>query len=129
MTKSVRVLIAKVGLDGHDRGALILARALQERGLTVFYTGIRNTPAQVVERAISEEVDVVALSSLSGAHLQLFPKVVRELNRKTKRSIPVVAGGLIPLEHWDYLYQQGIVKIFAREQSIEAFVDYIYTIK
>ncbi len=98
MARKIRVLIAKPGLDGHDRGAKVIARALRDAGMEVIYTGIRQTPEQIASAAIQEDVDVVGLSSLSGAHNNLFPKVVQILKEKKAEDILVFGGGIIPVE-------------------------------
>src|SRR5207247_10992776 len=94
----IRVLVAKPGLDGHDRGAKVVARALRDAGMEVIYTGIRQTPEMIAEAALQEDVDVVGLSILSGAHLELFPRVTRLLQEKGKTDVLLVAGGIIPDE-------------------------------
>ncbi len=107
-----RVLIGKPGLDGHDRGAKFIARALRDEGFEVIYTGIRRTAAEIAATAIQEDVDVVGLSSLSGAHLRLFPEVVKELGTRGGADIPVLGGGVIPDEDIDLLLDQGLNAIF-----------------
>src|SRR5690625_3895990 len=98
MSKKIRVLIAKPGLDGHDRGALVIAQALRDHGMEVIYTGLRQTPIQIARAAVQEDVDVIGLSSLSGAHNTLFPKVISALDDLNAADIPVVGGGVIPSE-------------------------------
>jgi len=107
-----RVLIAKPGLDGHDRGAKFIARALRDAGFEVVYTGIRRTPAEIAAAAVQEDVAAVGLSSLSGAHLRLFPAVVEELDKAGGGDIPVLGGGVIPDEDIAVLKEQGITEIF-----------------
>jgi methylmalonyl-CoA mutase C-terminal domain/subunit len=107
-----RVLIAKTGLDGHDRGAKFIARALRDAGFEVVYTGIRRTPAEVAAAAVQEDVAAVGLSSLSGAHLLLFPAVVEALEQAGGGDIPVLGGGVIPDEDVAALKEQGIIEIF-----------------
>jgi len=107
-----RVLIGKPGLDGHDRGAKFIARALRDEGFEVIYTGIRRTAAEIAATAIQEDVDVVGLSSLSGAHLRLFPEVVNELETRGGADIPVLGGGVIPEEDIDLLLGDGLSAIF-----------------
>lgn len=107
-----RVLIGKPGLDGHDRGAKFIARALRDEGFEVIYTGIRRTAAEIAATAIQEDVDVVGLSSLSGAHLRLFPEVVNELETRGGADIPVLGGGVIPEEDIDLLLEDGLSAIF-----------------
>ena len=107
-----RVLIGKPGLDGHDRGAKFIARALRDEGFEVIYTGIRRTAAEIAATAIQEDVDVVGLSSLSGAHLRLFPEVVKELKARGGADIPVLGGGVIPDEDIELLLKDGLNAIF-----------------
>src|SRR5690625_1255699 len=104
--KKIRVLVAKPGLDGHDRGALVISQALRDHGMEVIYTGLRQSPAQIAQAAIHEDVDVVGLSSLSGAHKTLFPKVVEELSKRDANDIPVIGGGVIPTEDIAYLEEK-----------------------
>lgn len=110
--RKIRVLVAKPGLDGHDRGAKVVARALRDAGMEVIYTGIRQTPEMVVEAATQEDVDVVGLSILSGAHLELFPPIVEGLKKKGMTEVMVVAGGIIPDEDKPTLQQMGIKAVF-----------------
>jgi len=112
VTTPKRVLIAKPGLDGHDRGAKVVARALRDAGFEVIYTGLRQTPEQVAIAAVQEDVDAVGLSSLSGAHLQLFPAVVRALREAGANDVLVFGGGVIPQEDVDGLQVQGIERVF-----------------
>lgn len=112
MPKKVRVLIAKPGLDGHDRGAKVVARALRDAGMEVIYTGLRQTPEDIVEAAIQEDVDAIGLSSLSGAHMTLFPQVVALLRRRRVGDIVVVGGGIIPEEDVRVLKKAGVKAIF-----------------
>jgi len=110
--KKIRVLIAKPGLDGHDRGAKVVARALRDAGMEVIYTGLRQTPEQIVETAIQEDVDVIGLSILSGAHTHLFPKVMELLKENCIKDIIVMGGGVIPKEDIPELKKAGIAEIF-----------------
>jgi len=112
MAKKVRVLIAKPGLDGHDRGAKVVARALRDAGMEVIYTGLRQTPEDIVEAAIQEDVDAIGLSSLSGAHMTLFPRVVALLRKRKAADILVAGGGIIPPEDVPALRKAGIKAIF-----------------
>ncbi|QKY69275.1 methylmalonyl-CoA epimerase [Lentibacillus sp. CBA3610] len=121
----IRVLIAKPGLDGHDRGALVIAQALRDHGMEVIYTGLRQSPVQIVQAAIQEDVDVIGLSSLSGAHKTLFPKVINVLKEQGASDIPVVGGGVIPAEDIPYLLERGVQKIFTSGSSTEALALYI----
>ncbi|HEU4964037.1 MAG TPA: cobalamin B12-binding domain-containing protein [Bacilli bacterium] len=124
-TAKIRVLVAKPGLDGHDRGALVVAKALRDAGMEVIYTGLRQTPQQIVATAIQEDVDVIGLSSLSGAHMHLFPEVVRQLNENNAGDILVVGGGVIPNEDIPKLKEAGIAEVFTPGSSLSAMADYI----
>jgi methylmalonyl-CoA mutase C-terminal domain/subunit len=110
--QKIRVLIAKPGLDGHDRGAKVVARALRDAGMEVIYTGLRQTPEMIVQAALQEDVDVIGLSCLSGAHLELFPEVMERLNQKGMGDVLVVAGGIIPEEDVAALQKIGIRAVF-----------------
>jgi methylmalonyl-CoA mutase C-terminal domain/subunit len=110
--KKIRVLIAKPGLDGHDRGAKVVARALRDAGMEVIYTGIRQTPEMIVAAALQEDVDVIGLSSLSGAHLELFADVMKGLGEKGTEKVIVVAGGIIPEDDMPALEGMGIKAVF-----------------
>ncbi|WP_174613746.1 methylmalonyl-CoA epimerase [Virgibacillus ihumii] len=123
--KKIRVLIAKPGLDGHDRGALVIAQALRDHGMEVIYTGLRQSPLQIAQAAIQEDVDVIGLSSLSGAHKTLFPKVIEVLKERDAGDIPVVGGGVIPAEDIPFLLEKGVNKIFTSGSSTEALAVYI----
>jgi methylmalonyl-CoA mutase C-terminal domain/subunit len=112
ISRPIRVLIAKPGLDGHDRGALVVARALRDAGMEVIYTGLRQTPAQIARAAVQEDVDVVGLSSLSGAHRTLFPAVVEALRAAGAPEVLVVGGGVIPAEDIPGLQAAGIAAVF-----------------
>ncbi|MAG35955.1 MAG: methylmalonyl-CoA mutase [Dehalococcoidia bacterium] len=114
----VRVLIAKPGLDGHDRGAKIVARALRDAGMEVIYTGIRQTPEMIAVAALQEDVDVVGLSLHSGAHLELFPLVLAAMREQGLDDVPVVAGGVIPDDDIPYLEQAGICVVFGPGTSL-----------
>jgi len=121
----IRVLVAKPGLDGHDRGAKVVARALRDAGMEVIYTGIRQTPEMIVETAIQEDVDVVGMSILSGAHLELFPIVTQGLRNKGKRDTLVLAGGIIPEDDMPTLKQMGVKEIFGPGTPTGDIVNYI----
>jgi len=108
----IRVLIAKPGLDGHDRGAIIVAGALRDAGMEVIYTGIHQTPEMIVETSVQEDVDVIGLSILSGAHLELFPQVIEGLRKNRKTEVLVVAGGIIADEDIPALKQMGVKEVF-----------------
>jgi methylmalonyl-CoA mutase C-terminal domain/subunit len=125
MARKIRVLVAKPGLDGHDRGAKVIARALRDAGMEVIYTGIRQTPEQIANAAIQEGVDIVGLSSLSGAHLALFPKVVELLKEKGADDIIVFGGGIVPADDIPGLKKAGIREIFQPGASTEDIIKYI----
>jgi methylmalonyl-CoA mutase C-terminal domain/subunit len=125
MERPIRVLVAKPGLDGHDRGAKVIARALRDAGMEVIYTGLRQTPEQIVEAAIQEDVDVVALSILSGAHNTLFPKIAKLLKERGADDILVIGGGVIPEEDIPFLKEHGIAEIFTPGTPTSAVIEYI----
>jgi methylmalonyl-CoA mutase C-terminal domain/subunit len=125
MARKIRVLIAKPGLDGHDRGAKVIARALRDAGMEVIYTGIRQTPEQIATAAIQEDVDIGGLSSLSGAHNNLFPKVVQILKEKGAEDILVFGGGIIPIDDIPGLKKLGVREIFQPGASTEDIIKYI----
>jgi methylmalonyl-CoA mutase C-terminal domain/subunit len=125
MARTIRVLIAKPGLDGHDRGAKVIARALRDAGMEVIYTGIRQTPEQIVSAAIQEGVDIIGLSILSGAHNRLFPKIVQLLREKGAGDILVFGGGIIPVDDIPGLKEAGIKEIFLPGSSTEDIIQYI----
>ncbi len=121
----LRVLLAKPGLDGHDRGAKVVARALRDAGMEVIYTGIRQTPEMIVEAAIQEDVDVVGLSILSGAHLELFPSIMEGLRRKGREDVLLIAGGIIPEDDVPALQQMGVRAVFGPGTSTEEIIRFI----
>jgi len=125
MARKIRVLIAKPGLDGHDRGAKVISRALRDAGMEVIYTGIRQTPEQIANTAIQEGVDLVGLSCLSGAHSTLFPRVVDILKQKGAGDIHVFGGGIIPVDDIPLLKKAGIREIFQPGTSTENIIQYI----
>jgi methylmalonyl-CoA mutase C-terminal domain len=127
--RKIRVLVAKPGLDGHDRGAKVIARALRDAGMEVIYTGIRRTPREIVEAAIEEDVEVIGLSCLSGAHMVLFPKVIELLKEKDAEDIAVIGGGIIPEEDKVKLEKIGIKKIFGPGSSLDEIVNFIRGLK
>lgn len=112
MEKRIRVLVAKPGLDGHDRGAKVVARALRDAGFEVIYTGLRQTPEQIAEAALQEDVNVVAMSILSGAHPQLFPVVVNLIREKGMKDVLIIGGGVIPDSDIPALKEAGIAEVF-----------------
>lgn len=123
--KPIRVLVAKPGLDGHDRGAKVIAQAFRDSGMEVIYTGLRQTPEQIVQSALQEDVDVVALSILSGAHLHLFPPVVEGLKSNNAGDILVLGGGVIPDEDVPLLKQAGVSEIFGPGTPTKTIIEYI----
>jgi len=123
--KKIRVLIAKPGLDGHDRGAKVIARALRDAGMEVIYTGIRQTPEMIAEAALQEDVDVIGLSILSGAHMALFPRIVGMLRENGLDDVLVVAGGIIPDEDVPALNEMGIRGVFGPGTPTDEIVDFI----
>ena len=123
--KTIRVLIAKPGLDGHDRGVKVIARALRDAGMEVIYTGLRQTPEQVVSAAEQEDVDVLMLSSLSGAHNHLFPRIMEELRKRNMNDILVLGGGIIPLDDIPALKASGIREIFGPGTDTRAIIAFV----
>jgi len=123
--QTIRVLVAKPGLDGHDRGAKVVARALRDAGMEVIYTGIRQTPEMIVEAAIQEDVDVVGLSILSGAHMALFPPIMEGLKKKGMAEVLVVAGGIIPDEDTQSLNKIGIKAVFGPGTPTKDIAEFI----
>ena len=121
----IRVLVAKPGLDGHDRGAKVIARALRDAGMEVIYTGIRQTPQMIVAVAAQEDVDVVGLSILSGAHMELFPAIIEGLRERGMGHVLIVAGGIIPQEDIPALNEMGIQGIFGPGSSTRDIIPYI----
>jgi methylmalonyl-CoA mutase C-terminal domain/subunit len=124
-TRYIRVLVAKPGLDGHDRGAKIIARALRDAGMEVIYTGIRQTPEMIVEAALQEDVDVIGLSILSGAHGELFPKIIEGLRERDMEDVLVIAGGIIPESDRDSLKEMGVAEIFGPGTNSGGIVQFI----
>lgn len=125
-TAQIRVLIAKPGLDGHDRGAKVVARALRDGGCEVIYTGIRQTPEMIAEAALQEDVDVVGLSILSGAHLELFPRVVEELKKRGVDDVLLFCGGIIPEEDTATLTKLGFKAVFRPGTNTQDIVKFVY---
>lgn len=124
----IRVLVAKPGLDGHDRGAKVLATALRDAGMEVIYTGLHQTPEMIVNTAIQEDVNVICISILSGAHERVFPEILDRLKQKGASDIPVVGGGIIPEKDATSLKKLGVREIFGPGSSLKAIVDYILTL-
>lgn len=125
MTKLIRVLVAKPGLDGHDRGAKVVARALRDAGMEVIYSGLRNTPEEIVNIALQEDVDVITCSILSGAHNTLLPKIKEILIEKGAGDILFVAGGVIPADDIPFLKEKGVAEVFTPGTSSQITIDYI----
>jgi methylmalonyl-CoA mutase, C-terminal domain len=125
--RKLRVMVAKPGLDGHDRGARIIARAFRDAGFEVVYTGLHQTPDSIVKAAIQEDVDLIGLSSLAGAHMYLFPEVVKLLREKGVDDIVVVGGGIIPDDDISKLKGQGIVEIFTPGAKLDDMVAWVRT--
>ena len=125
MARKIRILIAKPGLDGHDRGAKVVARALRDAGFEVIYTGIRQTPDMIAEAALQEDVDVVGLSILSGAHMALVPKVIEALENSGMGDVVVLVGGIIPDEDVAALKELGVRGVFGPGTSTQAIIDFI----
>ena len=124
--KKTRILIAKPGLDGHDRGAKVIARALRDAGFEVIYTGLRRTPEEIVNAGIQEDVDIIGLSILSGAHDVLFPKIMELLKEKEAEDIVVIAGGIIPDKDIPRLKKMGIREVFLPGSSTQDIVSWIH---
>lgn len=123
--RRIRVVVAKPGLDSHDRGAKIVARAFRDAGMEVIYTGLRQTPEQIVETALQEDVDVIALSILSGAHLALFPRIMELLKQKGLDDVLVFAGGIIPKEDIPHLKKIGIAEVFGPGTPTDTLVKFV----
>ena len=125
MDRPIRVLIAKPGLDGHDRGAKVVAAALRDAGMEVIYTGLHQTPEMIASAAVQEDVDVVGLSILSGAHMTLFPRVLELLRQQGRDDVLLTGGGIIPREDMDELRRQGVGRLFGPGTSTAELIDYI----
>jgi methylmalonyl-CoA mutase C-terminal domain/subunit len=128
LTRKIRVIVAKPGLDGHDRGAKVVARALRDAGFEVIYTGIRRTPEEIAETALQEDADVVGLSILSGAHLELTPMVIEELRKRglePNRDVLVIVGGIVPEEDVPKLKEMGVAKVFGPGTPLNEIIDFI----
>src|SRR5712691_7442735 len=123
--RKLRLLVGKVGLDGHDRGAKIIARALRDAGFEVIYTGLHQTPEMVVSTAIQEDVDAISLSILSGAHNHLFPRILQLLKEQGAEDIPVFGGGIIPKEDIEDLKKRGILELFTPGASMQDVVSWV----
>ena len=125
MAEKIRVLVAKPGLDGHDRGAKVVARALRDAGFEVVYTGLRQTPEEIAEAALQEDVNVVAMSILSGAHPHLFPTVVNLVREKGRKDVLIIGGGVIPEGDIPALKKAGVAEVFTPGTPPSAIVDFI----
>jgi methylmalonyl-CoA mutase, C-terminal domain len=125
MNRPIRVLVAKVGLDGHDRGAKVIATALRDAGMEVIYTGLRQTPEMVVQAALQEDVDVIGVSILSGAHNTVFPRIIELMKQAGLTDILLTGGGIIPDEDMKQLSQLGVGKLFAPGTAMNDIADYI----
>jgi methylmalonyl-CoA mutase C-terminal domain/subunit len=125
MDSRIRVLVAKPGLDGHDRGAKVIARALRDAGMEVVYTGLRQTPEMIVNAALQEDVQVIGLSILSGAHNAIVPRVLELLKEKQMTDVVVIVGGIVPDEDAAELKRQGVGAVFQPGASLEAIVEFI----
>lgn len=123
--RKIRVLVAKPGLDGHDRGAKVIARALRDAGMEVIYTGLRQTPEQIVNAAIEEDVDVLGISILSGAHNTLVPKILEGLRAQGADDITVVVGGIIPTDDARRLKELGVAEVFGPGSSLKDIIEFI----
>ncbi len=125
MKRPIRVLVAKVGLDGHDRGAKVIATALRDSGMEVIYTGLRQTPEMVVNAALQEDVDAIGISTLSGAHNTIFTKVIQLMKEKDMTDVLLTGGGIIPDDDMKALNEMGVGKLFPPGTSTAAIADYI----
>lgn len=123
--KPIRVLVAKVGLDGHDRGAKVIATALRDAGMEVIYTGLRQTPEMVVSAALQEDVDAIGISILSGAHMTVFPKIIQLMKEKGMNDVLLTGGGIIPEDDMKTLNDMGVGKLFAPGTNTHDIADYI----
>ncbi|MCE3282489.1 MAG: cobalamin B12-binding protein [Chitinophagaceae bacterium] len=128
MNRPIRVLVAKVGLDGHDRGAKVIATALRDAGMEVIYTGLRQTPEMVVNAALQEDVDAIGISILSGAHMTVFPKVIQLMKEKKMDDVLLTGGGIIPDDDMKQLNDLGVGKLFAPGAATGDIADYIRSI-
>lgn len=125
MKKNIRILIAKVGLDGHDRGAKVIASSLRDKGMEVIYTGLRQTPEMVVNTALQEDVDAIGVSILSGAHMTIFPKILNLLKKKNMNDVLLTGGGIIPEDDMENLLKMGVGKLFPPGTDTQEIADYI----
>lgn len=128
MKRKLRVLIGKVGLDGHDVGARVVARSLSDAGMEVVYTGLRQTPEQIVMAAIEESVDLIGISILSGSHMILLAEIISLLQKHEASDIPIIAGGIIPAEDIPELKEMGVTEIFLPETPMTEIIEHVRTI-
>lgn len=122
--KKIRILMAKVGLDGHDRGVKVVSRALRDAGFEVIYTGLHQTPEMIVESAIQEDVDLIGISLLSGAHMTIFPRILSLLKNEEREDIVLFGGGIIPLEDMEKLEKMGVGKVFGPGTPTEEIIEW-----
>lgn len=125
MKEKIRVLIAKVGLDGHDRGAKVIASALRDAGFEVIYSGLHQTPEAVVRTAVQEDVDVIGISILSGAHMTIFPEILKLMKEKGLDNVLLTGGGIIPEDDAEELYKMGVGKLFGPGTPLKEIIEYI----
>jgi len=125
MEKKIKVLMGKVGLDGHDVGARVVAKTLADAGMEVIYTGLRQTPEMIVKTAVEEDVDVIGISSLSGSHISLLPEIIQLMNNYDIADIPFIVGGIIPAEDIPVLKQMGVKEVFPPETPTLEIADYV----
>ena len=125
MNKKIRIVMAKPGLDGHDRGAKIIARMLRDNGMEVIYTGIRQTPSMVTRAALEEDVDLIGISILSGAHMDLIPLLFQELEENGLSDIPVIVGGIIPDQDRSKLLEMGVAEVFGPGTSSSEIIEFL----
>jgi methylmalonyl-CoA mutase C-terminal domain/subunit len=125
MKRPIRVVVAKAGLDGHDRGAKVVARALRDAGMEVIYTGVHQTPEQVVETALQEDADCIGVSLLSGAHMYVFPRIAELMKEKGMTDVLLFGGGIIPEEDAERLKEHGVERVFQPGASLEEIVTYL----
>jgi methylmalonyl-CoA mutase C-terminal domain/subunit len=125
MEQKIRVLVAKAGLDGHDRGAKVVAAALRDAGMEVIYTGLRQTPEMIVEAAIQEDVNAIGISILSGAHMSIFPRILNLMNEKNVNDILLFGGGIIPEDDIKKLTEQGVGKLFTPGTTTTEIINYL----
>jgi methylmalonyl-CoA mutase, C-terminal domain len=126
MKTPARILIAKIGLDGHDRGAKVIATALRDAGFEVIYTGLRQTPETVVNTALQEDVDVIGVSTLSGAHMTIFPTLIRQMKEKELENVLLIGGGIIPPQDEKKLLEMGVGKIFQPGTEMTGIIEFIH---